>query len=105
MILDINKNLNNALACIVLRSIRSDSILLEGYDKRYYLQIKGFEMVHEGQTYETFLNLKNFDNLYDMGKPIELFSNRRGVIPIKHSNLQIDKITTILYELVEVDNT
>ena len=89
----------------MLRSIKTDSILLEGYSSHYYLQIKGFEMVHEGQTYETFLNLKNFDNLYDMGKPIELFSNRRGVIPIKHSNLQIDKITTILYELVEVDNT
>ena len=88
-----------------MKSLRNNSILLEGQDSNKYLQIKGFEMVHEGQTYETFLNLKNFDNLYDMGKPIELFSNRRGVIPIKHSNLQIDKITTILYELVEVDNT
>ena len=103
MILHVNKQMKDVLASILLRSIK-DSILLHAHADKFF-KIKGFEMVHEGQTYETFLNLKNFDNLYDMGKPIELFSNRRGVIPIKHSNLQIDKITTILYELVEVDNT
>ena len=78
--------------------------MLAGRDSDKYLQIKGFEMVHEGQTYETFLNLNGFDNLYDMDQSVELFSNRRGVTKIKHSNLQIDKITTILYELVEAKN-
>ena len=58
-------------------------------------------MVHEGQTYETFLNLKNFDNLFDIDKPFELFTNLKGTKQQKHLDLQIDKITTILYELVE----
>ena len=95
--------MKDVLASILLRSIK-DSLLLHAHADKF-LKIKGFEMVHEGQTYETFLNLKNFDNLFDIVKPFELFTNLKGTKIYKHLDLQIDKITTILYELVEVDNT
>ena len=100
-----DKTLNSSTASFILKSSSfNDSILTDGRDSRERLQIRGFEMHHQGQTYETFLNLNGFDNLYDTDQSVELFSNRRGVTKIKHSNLQIDKITTILYELVEAKN-
>lgn len=107
----INNHLNTTLARALLKNIYPSDFSRQSGDQKGFIfpedkhyQLKGFEMNHGNQTYETILNVREYDNLYVREETRPVFSNRFGEVEIGPSNLFVDKISKIVYELSSEKN-
>ena len=93
--------LNKAFATTLLRSIRNSRVLLMGRENKM-LRIRGFEICHPGESVECFINTEEFDDMYQNDAQWNVAGNRCGKMLMKCDQIQVNLVSTIVYELIDV---